>query len=428
MHEKQLTFDDIQQEALENKAFCFYNYNENKQREKMLNVKKQMILEPKADCPWAHKMVLNPAMVADPEDSQTLHMLFRATGAWAKAQIPGKPEPYPIFIGYAVSHDGGSNWNFDFDEPAFAPRLEYDLEAFRNRCCRDGRMFDYANGCIEDPRLFYFENDLYLTIACRAFPPGPYWDHDDPEQCLPDWVREHGAEFGAAVTENRTVTMLYRVNLEALKARQYEKAFTVVTPLHVPEISDDRDVVLFPRRLKIDGKEKIVCIHRPKTPWNYSIGKDLTAPSIFLALGDTLSDFYEGRAAEYVFAVPEYEWEANRIGASWAPLELHPGKWLLPYHGKQDDVVGYTQSFMLLEEQEQGLPKIIRRPSNRLLFADQPWELEGEFTIPCLFSCSGIVMPDGRLLMGYGAADKKVGIAEVDFSKLVDGLQNGSIA
>ncbi|MBR2906107.1 MAG: hypothetical protein IKC08_09435, partial [Lentisphaeria bacterium] len=343
-------------------------------------------------------------------------------GAWPQAGIEGKPEPYPIFLGYGVSRDGGKNWDFDLSRPAFAPRLEYDEEKFAAESMRNGRVFDYANGCIEDPRLFYFEGGLYLTVACRAFPPGPYWDYDDPEQCLPDWVIDHGGKYGAGVKENRTVTMLYKVDLQALKSRCYEKAFSVVTPLHQPEISDDRDVMLFPRRLKIDGKEKIICIHRPKTPWNYDIGKDLKAPSIFFAVGDSLTDFYEGKAESFVFAVPEFPWEANRIGCSWAPLEIAPGKWLFPYHGKQDDAVGYTQSFMILQEREKGLPEIIVRPSGRMLYADEAWELEGEFTIPCLFSCSGVLMPDGKLLMAYGAADKKAGIAEVDYRELLEYL------
>ena len=88
----------------------------------------------------------------------------------------------------------------------------------------------------------------------------------------------------------------------------------------------------------------------------------------------------------------------------------------------KDDKVGYTQSFMILQERKDGLPEIIRRPAERLLFADEEWELEGEFTIPCLLTCSGVLMPDGRLLMGYGAADKKVGIAEVNFKELLNYL------
>ena len=389
----------------------------------MLKFRKRKILEPQASCPWAHKMVLNPAMAADPDDPETIFMLFRATGAWPQARIPGKPDPYPIFLGFGISRDGGETWEFDLSRPAMAPRLEYDRERFLARSLRDGRVFDFANGCIEDPRLFPFEGGLYLTVACRAFPPGPYWDHDDPEQCLPDWVLREGDALGRAVRENRTVTMLYRADLSALRSGDYDRAFQLVAPLHDPELSDDRDVVLFPRRLRIGGRERIVCIHRPKTPWEYPEGRDLTAPSIFMALGDRMEDFFNGRAEEHVFAVPEFPWEANRIGASWAPLELGGGEWLLPYHGKQDDRVGYTQSFMLLRERESGLPEIIRRPPERLLFADQPWELEGEFTIPCLFSCSGVLRPDGELLMGCGVADKRVGLVAADFGEVLEYLR-----
>lgn len=383
---------------------------------------KREILVPQPNCSWASKMVLNPAMVADPNLHGTIHMLFRATGPWPQAQIPGKPVPYPIFLGYAVSRDDGNSWDFDFSTPAMQPELEYDQERFRQKLTRNGRMFDYANGCIEDPRLFYFEDELYLSVACRVFPPGPYWDHDDPVQCQMNWVQQDGKSLGMAVVRNDTVTMLYKVNLAALARREYDRAFTLVAPLHQPDVSDDRDVVLFPRRLKMNGKEKIVCIHRPKYPWNYKEGKNLTAPSIFLALADRLEDFYLGKAEEHVFAVPEFPWEANRIGVSWAPMELVPGRWLLPYHGKQDDTVGYTQSFMVLEEQPDGLPKIICRPSERMFYADQPWELEGDFTIPCLFTCSGVLSGD-RLLMGYGAADRKVGLLQCSFKDLLAYLE-----
>ena len=282
-------------------------------------------------------------------------------------------------------------------------------------------MFDYANGCMEDPRLFFFEDELYLTVACRAFPPGPYWDHDDPGQCMPEWAKRCG--LGRAVTKNNTVTMLYRVNLRKLAERDYDAAFQVVAPLHQPDVSDDRDVVLFPRRIAIGNEKKIVCIHRPKYPWNYEIGKGLRSPSIFFAATNSLEDFYLGNMIGTVFAEPEFEWEKNRIGASWAPLEIEPGVWLLPYHGKQDDSIGYTQSFMIIKENGSLKMDIVSRPSGRMLYADQAWELEGEFTIPCLFTCSGVLLRNGMLLMGYGAADKKVGLVETNYVKLLNELQ-----
>jgi predicted GH43/DUF377 family glycosyl hydrolase len=386
----------------------------------MLKYKKRFIIGPKTDCSWASKMVLNPAIIKDPENSDVLHMLFRATGPCPEKQLPGKPLPYPIYLGYAVSHDAGKSWDADFSSPALAPALKYNENELSVKNIFDQYCTNYGNGCIEDPRLFYFENELYLSAACRAFPPGPYWDHDDPVQCMPDWAvnGEHG--LGAAITENSTVTLLYKVNLDALKTRNYSEAFLFVCPLHNPNISDDRDVVLFPRKLKIRGEKKIVCIHRPKHPWNYSIGKDLTAPSIFLAAADSLAGLSGDNVERQILAVPEFKWEQNRIGTSWAPLEISPDEWLLPYHGKQDDKVGYTQSFMILKETVDGFLVITHRPAERLMYADEPWELEGDFNIPCMFTCSGVVLDNGSLLMGYGAADQKIGIATVPFEYLLD--------
>ena len=382
--------------------------------------KKRFLFGPKAGCPWADKMVLNPAMVQDPDDADTLHILFRATGPWPQARMEGRPMPYPIFLGYGVSHDRGATWNCDFSRPAKPMPFKFNPDTPPLIHDAFGReVFDYTNGHVEDPRLFYFAGPLYCTLAGRPFPPGPYWEHDDPKQCVPPGFEA----FGESVTENYTVTQLYKVNLNALKSGDYDHAFTFVVQLHDPEISDDRDVVLFPHRLMMGDRPRIVCIHRPKWPWRYDIGKDVPAPSIFMAAADSLADFSNGKAERIVFAQRKFKWEENRVGASWAPMEIEPGLWLLPYHGKQDDTVGYTQSFMLLRENGKTFPDIVARPSERLFFAQEPWELEGDFTIPCLFTCSGVLMDDGILRMGYGAADARVGLLEVDFNELVEYLK-----
>ena len=388
-------------------------------RNRMLSFEKQFVRAPQPGCDWASQMILNPALIADPDNPEKLHMLFRATGPWPAKQIPGKPLPFPIFLGYAVSENGGRDWQFDFSRPALAPALEYAREKLLTP---DGNV-NYTNGCIEDPRLFHFEGELFLTVACRAFPPGPYWEHDEPAQCMPEWALDPAHGLGTAVTDNTTVSVLFRVDLDELAGRNYESAFRMIGPLHNPDRSDDRDVFLFPRRLEIGEKKRIVCIHRPKNPERYDTSLD--KPSIFFVAADLLTDFADDTKTDRtLFATPEFPWEADRIGASWPPVELEPGLWLLPYHGKQDEKIGYTQSFMLLRENGTLHPEILVRPAERLLYADQPWELEGEFTTPCLFSCSGVRMPDGRLLMGYGAADKKVGLASVDFDELVHFLKN----
>jgi len=385
----------------------------------MFDYTRRLILSPMPGCCWADKMVLNPALIRDPHDPKMIHMLFRATGPFPQKQVTGKPLPYPIFLGYAFSTDSGKTWNTDFTTPALAPTLKYGSDELETTDIYGNKLVNYANGCIEDPRLFYFENELYLSVACRAFPPGPYWEHDDPVQCMPEWVFNTEHNYGKAVTENSTVSLLYRVDLNNLKKGKYADAFKLVGPLHPADVSDDRDVFLFPRRLRINGKDKIVCIHRPKHPWNYGEGQALKIPSIFMAMADTLTDLRRPDIHREVFAISRFSWEANRIGASWAPLEIAPGEWLLPYHGKQDDHVGYTQSFMILKETGHGFPQIVHRPAERLMFAAEDWELEGDFTTPCMFTCSGIVMPEGRLLMGYGAADSRIGIAETSLNDVI---------
>jgi predicted GH43/DUF377 family glycosyl hydrolase len=114
-----------------------------------------------------------------------------------------------------------------------------------------------------------------------------------------------------------------------------------------------------------------------------------------------------------------FDWEEERIGASFPPVQIEEGKWLMSYHGKQLPDYGYTQSFMILEEVENDFPKITHRCPKRLMYAKQDWELPDKFLCPCIFTTGGIVMDD-ELIMSYGAADQKVGIAWANFDEIVD--------
>jgi predicted GH43/DUF377 family glycosyl hydrolase len=372
---------------------------------------------PQAGCDWADTMVLNPAMIKDPK-SDHLHMLFRATGPWPKKQMPGKPLPYPIFLGYACSDDLGKTWQADFSRPALTPVMGYDKDEIYIKNI-DGRcVVNYANGCIEDPRLHYIEEMLYLTVACRMFPPGPYWEHDEPTQCCPAWIKDTNQPFGIAARTNLTVTVLYQVDLGRLKAKDYEHAFVYVTHLTDPEVSDNRDAFLFPEKLTIDGQSQYVMIHRPREPQTFPSGRPSVSPSIFIGSAVQLEDFPTSKASHQLLAEPMFDWEGNRIGGSIPPIKISANEWLLGYHGKKDDILGYTQSFMILRQMPNELPTVIHRCPERLMYAQQPWELAGRFKIPCVFSCSGVVV-DETLVIGYGAADERVGIAWVKLKKLI---------
>lgn len=379
---------------------------------------KQLVLEPKPGSPWAGQMVLNPAIIEDP-DSGRLHMLFRATGPWPQKQLPGKPLPYPIFLGYAYSEDRGATWTADFTRPALAPGLEYDIDKIYITNREGQKVVNYANGCVEDPRLFRLEDKHYVIVACRLLPPGPYWLKDDPTQCAPAWINTPENPFGRAASENVTGNVLYEVNLEHLARGNYAEAFQYVTPLTNPEFGENRDVMLFPEKMRINGREQFICLHRPFAPAAYLGCRDTLPPSILLCASETLEGMWRELDTQTLLASPRFSWEHNRIGASAPPLRISEREWLLCYHGKQDNVVGYTQSFMILEEQTEALPRIKHRCPERLMVADQPWEMPVKFKIPCVF-ITGLIPLGQTLLASYGAADEKAGIARIELPALVE--------
>ncbi|MGG1556290.1 hypothetical protein [Paenibacillus ferrarius] len=385
----------------------------------------QPVLEPVPGCEWASQMVLNPAIIHDPA-SDELHMLFRASGPWSHKRKEGKHDPYPIFLGYAVSRDLGQTWEADFTRPALAPALNEELDDIFITDIHGNRVRDYANGCIEDPRLFLVEDELYLSVACRLFPPGPYWliDRapfiDTRNDYVPDWVTETVGNdpFRAAARTNPTVTVLYKVDLGMLKARRYEEAFRYVCPLTEGHVSDNRDVFLFPERMRIDGKRQYVMLHRPMEPALFPQGSQVKKPSIYLAAAEKLEDFATDRATHRLLATSQFHWEDNRIGASWAPIKISDQEWLVSYHGKKDSHFGYTQSFMIVREQDNDFPVVTHRCPERLMYAQQAWEMPTDYPTPCLFTTGGIIVKD-ELIMSYGAADQKVGMAWVNVAELV---------
>lgn len=388
-------------------------------REKpIITYSKEPVLEPKEGCAWADTMVLNPALVLD-EDGKTIHMLFRATGPWPSANLKGKSDPYPIFLGYAKSTDMGESFTADFERPALAPKLAYDEQDMYVINDKGEKVINYANGCIEDPRLFYIGAQLYLTVACRLFPPGPYWEGDKRKDNLPDWVMDPDSPVGVLARRNDTVTVLYKVNLNKLKKGKYEEAFSYVGPLTDGNLSDNRDVFFFPKRMNIGGTKKLIMLHRPERSYEFPTGEGVMTPAIFLAAADEFEDFVTADATHKLLAKGKFDWEEERVGASFPPLDLGDGEWLVSYHGKELPDYGYTQSFMILKERDGDFPEIKHRMSERLIYARQEWELPDKFPCPCIFTTGAVTIGD-ELIMGYGAADQKIGIAKVNLKELVD--------
>ena len=380
------------------------------------------VIVPKKGCLWADKMVLNPAIIKDLSSSR-IYMLFRATGSYPWKQYKDKPLPYPIFLGYAFSDDDGKSWKPDFSQPALAPPLNDTLKDLYISNIYGNKVINYANGGLEDPRLFFLDDELYLTIAARLFPGGPYWKGDYRQTFLPEWAKSPDNILGRAAAENLTVSVLYKVNLEHLRNRDYKKSFEYITHLTDPELGENRDVYLFPEKMRINDKMQYVCVHRPETPGNYGSVEKEAPPSIFLSATDRSTEFPSQKAKHQLLIKPIFDWETERVGGSWPPIKISGNEWLFSYHGKKDNKAGYTQSFMILEKDNDSFPKVTHRCSERFMYAKQDWQLQGDFKTPCLFSTSGIVIND-TLMVSYGAADERIGIAWMNFHELISYIRS----
>ena len=59
------------------------------------------------------------------------------------------------------------------------------------------------------------------------------------------------------------------------------------------------------------------------------------------------------------------------------------------------------------------------------MYAQVAWEQPGRFAIPCVFTTGAVVFGED-LIIGYGAADKRCGLARVNLKNLVEYLKTFS--
>jgi len=384
-----------------------------------MKIERRRILTPSKEAPWMDMAVLNPAII---EYKGKMIMLFRTKGSEGKAW--DDPEAiYPIACGYGVSEDGGKTWDFDTEKPALFPRCETDIDKVYITNKYGQKVANCANGSIEDPRLFMIEDKCYLTVACRLFPLGNLWWKDDMTRMTPEWAKQDDNPFGTSAAQyNPTVTVLFEVDLDKLLERDYDNAFFYLTHLSNPDFGENRDIVFLPERQMIDGKLQYVMIERPVEPFkNPYLSEKL--PSMVWSAGETFYDFVKPENKKVLLCPPTYEWEMNRIGASAPPIRIDDKHWLLCFHGKQDDGVGYTQNFMVLRDRENDFPELIYHKDERLITVSEEWEMPGKFHIPCIF-VTGMVKQGNDLILAYGAGDERVGLMTLDYNELIQHIKD----
>ncbi|MDI3317368.1 MAG: glycosidase [Bacillota bacterium] len=127
-------------------------------------------------------------------------------------------------------------------------------------------------------------------------------------------------------------------------------------------------------------------------------------PDIWLAVSGDLHRWEDHRV---ILRPRPGSWESSRIGIGPQPLRTDQG-WLLIYHGV-DERNTYRLGAALLDPRDPF--RVLDRLPDPILEPELDWEREG--LVPdVVFSCGAVDLGD-RFLVYYGAADTRIGVAEL---------------
>ncbi|MEO6845668.1 MAG: glycoside hydrolase family 130 protein [Chthoniobacterales bacterium] len=218
-------------------------------------------------------------------------------------------------------------------------------------------------------------------------------------------------ETEAYGVEDARITKLddrYYINYSAVSRDSWYTNMMSTTDFHLLEHHgiifppQNKDVSLFPR--KIGGK--FAALHRPH---NFDFG----SPSIWYAESPDLIHWGKHRC----ILRPEGRYEGQRIGGGPPCIETPEG-WLHIYHAADENNI-YRIFTVLLDLESPW--KVIQKSSRPLLEPEAKYETHGFF--PGVVFCNGMVsLPDGRILLYYGAADETIALCETSIAELLRSL------
>jgi len=195
----------------------------------------------------------------------------------------------------------------------------------------------------------------------------------------------------------------------------------------------NKDAVLFPERVRApNGAPAFAMLHRPM--WDLSwlgvraepslpAGLEDERPGIWVSFAGAEAIVRDVRALtrwdqHRLVALPEYGWEALRIGAGTAPLRTGDG-WLVLHHGVSgrlvpgedlQPAVNYAAGAMLLDLDD--VSRVVARSTIPLLEPKTDEEREG--IVPnVVFPTAVDPRPDGTADVYYGMADSRIGAARL---------------
>lgn len=336
----------------------------------MLKVKKLKVLLEPTELPFESKAVLNPATF---RDGKYIHLFYRAIDGTDCSSI-----------GYALLK-GPTKVIKRWRRPIIYRRLPWESKG------------------VEDPRIIKLDNLFYLF----------YTAHDGKNALVAYAISKDLRKFEKKGIITPLITYdeaedIFRYS--KLKDRYFffESYYKDVAGKDV--LLWEKDGFLFPK--KFNGK--FALIHR-------------ILPDIQVIYFDNFKQLkninywkdYLRDLAKYVILENKFWYESRNIGGGAPPIETKKG-WLLIYHAVEDSNKGrvYRAGAALLSKNNPA--KVIGHLPEPLFSPERLWEKEGEV--------GNVVFPTGTAIFGnqlyiyYGAADKRIAVARVGLSDLLNAL------
>jgi predicted GH43/DUF377 family glycosyl hydrolase len=155
----------------------------------------------------------------------------------------------------------------------------------------------------------------------------------------------------------------------------------------------NKDASLFPEKIQ----DKYVMFHR-------------RPPDIWLAYSDDLNHWRNHTVV--MKALPDSDWESEKIGIAGPPIKTASG-WFLIYHGVSRKK-HYSLGAAMLDLHDPS--QVIARQAEPILKPELDWEIYG-YVPNVVFSCGHVQIND-QLLVYYGGADTRIGVAKMHMEDL----------
>jgi len=319
---------------------------------------------------WRMSNVYNPAVIY--EDGR-FYMYERTAGSL---------RPHHCYVGLLESEDG-VHFRHLSAKPVLTPA-----------------MVGSKYGSVQDPRVVKIEDTYYMTFAFRRFT----WNIYPTGLGVPEASQGRFPGFDPSQDRNQT-----RSGIAVSQDRVHWEFLGWATPGDI----DDRDVILFPK--KIDGR--FALLRRPIGFVDTDTGHSEEHPSIRISYSTDLQTWTEPE----IVIQPEFKWEDNRIGGATPPVRTDRG-WLALYHGVENTHpatrrVIYRLGAMMLDLDDPR--RVIARATDFIMEPEAYYEKFGLF-IPNVIFPTGNVVKDDRLWIYYGCCDTAIGLATVPLNDLVD--------